>query len=38
MIKNPELNNKLNDYISRKETDLNKTEMNAWDALKRGDY
>lgn len=38
MIKNPDLNGKLNDYISRKETELNKTEMNPWDALKRGDY
>lgn len=38
MIKNADLNAKLNDYIDRKQRDVNKTDKNPWDALKRGDY
>jgi intraflagellar transport protein 172 len=37
MIKNAELNSKLNDFISKKQRETNKSEMNAWSALEQGD-
>lgn len=38
VIKNPELNKKLTDYVERKQRDTNKQERNPWNALKMGDY
>lgn len=38
MIKNSELNDKLNDYIDRKQRENNRQEQDPWGALKRGDY
>ena len=38
MIKNAELNEKLMDYINRKQRDTNKTAMDPWGALDQGDY
>ena len=38
MIKNAELNSKLNDYINKKQRDTHKNEGNAWSALEQGDY
>lgn len=37
MIKNAELNAKLNDYINKKQRDTNKSSMNPWNALEQGD-
>ena len=38
LIKNPELNCKLIDYIDRKQREANKTGRDPWSALKQGDY
>lgn len=38
MIKNPDLNDKLNDYIDRKQRENNRSESDPWGALKQGDY
>lgn len=38
MVKNADLNAKLNDYIGRKQRDTNKTQLNAWSAIQQGDY
>ena len=38
LIKNPDLNAKLIDYIDRKQRETNKSERNPWNALKLGDY
>ena len=37
MIKNAELNEKLMEYINRKQRDTNKTAMDPWGALDQGD-
>jgi intraflagellar transport protein 172 len=38
MIKNAELNTKLNDYIDHRQREVNKSDKNPWNALKQGDY
>lgn len=38
LIKNPELNAKLADYIDRRNREANKSGRDPWSALKLGDY
>lgn len=37
MIKSPELNAKLNDYIDKKQREINKSNKDPWESLKQGD-
>jgi hypothetical protein len=38
LIKNAELNGKLNEYINKKQRETNKSSGNAWSSLEQGDY
>ena len=38
MIKNADINAKLNNYINIKQRDAHKSDKDAWNALKHGDY